>query len=113
MSRHRCQKCNGPTWKIASYNSKTGARGLFWECRDCKHCEDVPKRVRKPKPDAVDALIAKIEAEGLGWSLDHTGCLIEARVWKWPSVVGRYRPAGVEPLAVMLQKAYENYQQIP
>jgi len=29
----------------------------------------------------VDDIIADLEARGLGWSLDHTGRLIEARVW--------------------------------
>lgn len=53
----------------------------------------------------VDDLISELEARGLGWSLDNTGRLIEARVWDWPEVVGRYRPHTVEPLADMLAKA--------
>ena len=53
----------------------------------------------------VDALIGELESRGLGWSLDHTGGLIEARVWNWPDVVGRYRPDGVEPLARMLARS--------
>lgn len=53
----------------------------------------------------ADVLIADLEARGLGWSLDHTGNLIEARVWDWPHVIGRYRPATVEPLEKMLCEA--------
>ena len=53
----------------------------------------------------VDDLIAELEVRGLGWSLDNTGRLIEARVWDWPNVVGRYRPNTVEPLAKMLAEA--------
>lgn len=53
----------------------------------------------------VDDLIQDLEARGLGWSLDNTGRLIEARVWDWPDVVGRYRPHKVEPLAEMLATA--------
>ena len=56
-------------------------------------------------PPTIDRLIAELESRGLGWSLDHTGHIIEARVWKWPNVIGRYRPAVVEPLANMLSKA--------
>ncbi len=53
----------------------------------------------------VDDIIANLELRGLGWSLDHTGRLIEARVWDWPHVIGRYRPHTVEPLAKMLATA--------
>ena len=53
----------------------------------------------------ADEIIEKLEALGLGWSLDHIGHLIEARVWDWPDVVGRYRPKKVEPLADMLMGA--------
>ena len=53
----------------------------------------------------ADELIAGLEEAGLGWSLDHTGRLIEARVWDWPDVIGRYRPNAVEPLATMLRGA--------
>jgi hypothetical protein len=56
----------------------------------------------------VDLIVADLESRGLGWSLDHTGNLIEARIWRWPYVVGRYRPAKVLPLEVMLSKAYDN-----
>ena len=54
-----------------------------------------------PNPSA-DEIIQDLESRGLGWSLDHTGNLIEARIWKWPNVIGRYRPNTVEPLAQML-----------
>jgi hypothetical protein len=53
----------------------------------------------------ADELIQWLEARGFGWSLDHTGHLIEARIWDWPIVVGRYRPTKVEPLANMLRGA--------
>jgi hypothetical protein len=54
----------------------------------------------------VDEIIADLESRGLCWSLDHIGQLIEARVWDWPNkIIGRYRPATVEPLAKMLAAA--------
>jgi hypothetical protein len=53
----------------------------------------------------ADDIIADLESRGLGWSLDHTGTIIEARVWDWPTVIARYRPATVEPLAKMLATA--------
>jgi len=53
----------------------------------------------------VDEIIADLESRGLGWSLDNTGRLIEARVWDWPTVIGRYRPHTTEPLAKMLAAA--------
>ena len=53
----------------------------------------------------VDDIIETLEKHQLGWSLDHTGNLIEARIWDWPNVVGRYRPNTVEPLVHMLQTA--------
>jgi len=59
-----------------------------------------PKREFRATPDD---LIQILESRGLGWSLDHN--LIEARVWDWPNVIGRYRPNTVIPLAEMLAKA--------
>ena len=56
----------------------------------------------------VDDLIKELEGMGLGWSLDHTANLIEARVWYWPSVIGRYRPSKVEPIAEMLRAAMKD-----
>ena len=53
----------------------------------------------------VDALIEDLESRGLGFSLDNAGRLIEARVWDWPYVIGRYRPNSTEPLAKMLAEA--------
>lgn len=53
----------------------------------------------------VDRLVVDLEKRKLGWSLDHTGNLIEARIWDWPMVIGRYRPASVEPLHEMLLAA--------
>ena len=55
----------------------------------------------------ADDLISWLEARGYGWSLDHTGRLIEARIWDWPFVIGRYRPNSVEPLADMLRGAIQ------
>jgi hypothetical protein len=57
-----------------------------------------------------DYLITKCEALGLGWSLDHTGGMIEARVWDWPWVKGRHRPQNLEPLAKMLWSALADAQ---
>ena len=54
---------------------------------------------------SADSLVCWIEKRGYGWSLDHTGRLIEARIWDWPNVIGRYRPNTVEPLADMLRGA--------
>ena len=56
---------------------------------------------------SADEIIAVIEAHGLGWTIEHTARLIEARIWNWPYVLGRYRPAKTEPLAEMLTKALE------
>ncbi len=53
----------------------------------------------------IDELIAELESRGLGWDIGHTGRLIEARVWDWPYVIGRYRPYKTEPAAAMLAKA--------
>jgi hypothetical protein len=53
----------------------------------------------------ADELVSGLEGLNLGWSLDSTGRLIEARVWNWPYVIGRYRPDSVEPLAMMLRGA--------
>lgn len=61
--------------------------------------------VERPASATVDELVQALEARGLGWSLDNTGRLVEARVWDWPNVIGRYRPDAVEPLAKMLAKA--------
>ena len=54
---------------------------------------------------SADDLIADTESRGLGWSLDRTGRLIEARIWDWPTVIGRYRPEETEPLAQVLSEA--------
>ena len=56
-------------------------------------------------------IISQLEALDLGWSLDYIGRLREARIWKWPYVIGRYRspnPAIREPLADMLMKAVKD-----
>ena len=53
----------------------------------------------------VDDIIADLESRGLGWSIEHIGGVIEARVGKWRHIIARYRPATVEPLAKMLATA--------
>lgn len=55
-----------------------------------------------------DYMVGKVENLGLQWSLDHTGNLIEARIWAWPFVIGRYRPQTLQPLAQMLWAALQN-----
>lgn len=102
--RHRCEKCSGICERWTGYNNKLNVRLKFWKCRDCKHEEDILPKKRKV-PVTADAILAKLEAIGLGWSLDHCGCLIEARIWNWPAVIGRYRPAKTEPLVDMLMAA--------
>jgi hypothetical protein len=54
---------------------------------------------------SADDLICLLEKRGYGWSLGHTGRMIEARIWDWPNIIGRYRPNSVEPLADMLRGA--------
>ena len=64
------------------------------------------KKAKKIKSvAAIDHLIADLESRGLGWTLDHTGCILEARVWDWPNVIGRYRPDKIESLSKMLANA--------
>ena len=68
-------------------------------------CESPALALAPGSAPSADEIISTLEKHHLGWSLDHTGHLIEARVWVWPTVVGRYRPARVEPLADMLKAA--------
>lgn len=63
------------------------------------------KGITQDEVPSADDLIADIESRGLGWSLDHTGRLIDARIWDWPTVIGRYRSEKTEPLAKMLSEA--------
>lgn len=65
------------------------------------------KQFRDEMPISIhpDRIIQFCEQRGFGWSLDHTGRMIEARIWDWPYCIGRYRPDRVEPLADMLWKA--------
>ena len=59
-----------------------------------------------PRKDVTaDDIIADLESRGLYWSLDCIPNMIEARIWDWPHVIGRYRPAKTEPLAKMLAAA--------
>ena len=53
----------------------------------------------------ADEIIAHLESQGIEWDISHTGRLIECRIWRWPYVVGRYRPSKIEPLADMLRGA--------
>jgi hypothetical protein len=62
---------------------------------------------RDGNSDNVDRLVKELESRGLGWDLGNQGRLIEARVWDWPYVIGRYRPAKVEPLSKMLATAMQ------
>lgn len=66
-----------------------------------------------PKDLTADEIIQVLEGAGYGWSLDHTGHMVEARIWNWPWVVGRYRPGQVEPLADMLRAAISNIGKEP
>jgi hypothetical protein len=58
-----------------------------------------------PANATAEQIIAELEADGFGWDISHTGRLRECRIWKWPTVVGRYRPQQAEPLASMLRGA--------
>lgn len=57
------------------------------------------------KTRSADDLVAKLESEGLGWDVGRAGPLIEARVWRWPYVIGRYRPKEMKSLYEMLSCA--------
>lgn len=54
---------------------------------------------------SADLLIFEIELIGLQWDVGNTGINIEARIWNWPDVIGRYRPNKTEDLHMMLKKA--------
>ena len=99
--RHLCNDC-GCEFTDEDYPDPAG-RG----CPDCSGHDFDDEVVAKSKA-TVDDLIAILKKRGLGWSLDHTDRLIEARVWDWPNVIGRYRPRMVEPLAVMLRAAMDD-----
>lgn len=90
------------TWSEGG-NQKSHSKSHFaFQCRYCL--------VLTPEEPATEAdeLINWLEERGYGWSLDHTERMIEARIWEWPHVVGRYRPAAVMPLAEMLRNAMRN-----
>ena len=53
----------------------------------------------------AEQIIEELEADGFGWDIGHTGRLRECRIWRWPTVIGRYRPEKPEPLADMLRGA--------
>jgi hypothetical protein len=55
--------------------------------------------------ETIDAMVAELESRGLGWDVGNTGRMIEARIWKWPYVIARYRPHKLEPIKKMLDMA--------
>ena len=57
---------------------------------------------------SADQIIFVLEGAGLQWDIGHTGGNLEARVWDWPNVIGRYRPTELIPIGDMLWKACEN-----
>ena len=56
----------------------------------------------------IDELTTFLELKGFDWDVGHTGRLREARVWSWPSVIGRYRPTENEPPSHMLAMAMKD-----
>ena len=62
-------------------------------------------RTQSMTTPSADDIIADLESRGLVWKLDRTGCTIEASVRGWPTVIARYEPDTVEPLAKMLATA--------
>lgn len=73
--------------------------------KDAVTLEELRDKPDSPEHDRVDTLIHILETRGLGWSLDHTGGLIEVRIWDWPYAIARYRPKQLEPLHHMLAQA--------
>jgi hypothetical protein len=91
-----CTRCGSYAINPAIHGRTKGA--------DLDLCDVCYWRKRAEVSEA-DAIIADLEMEGLGWDVGNDGSLIEARIWEWPGVFGSYRPASVEPLAVMLRGA--------
>ena len=60
------------------------------------------------KEPTFDELTAFLDALKIEWDAGHTGRLREARVWSWPSVIGRYRPTENEPPSHMLAMAMKD-----
>lgn len=54
-----------------------------------------------PQNATAEQIIEELEADNYGWDIGHTGALRECRIWRWPTVFGRYRPNQAEPLADM------------
>lgn len=54
---------------------------------------------------SADELVQWLEVRGFGWSLSNTERLIEARVWEWPTAIGKYLPSKTESLADMMRAA--------
>jgi hypothetical protein len=86
-----------------------------WECAVEMAARAEYERDVAACADMVDLLVKDLESRGLGWDIGNQGRLIEARVWDWPYVVGRYRPNEIEPLAKMLSKAMQevDWQKYP
>jgi hypothetical protein len=102
--------------KILASSDKTPCTACVFYMKDsggyCGNTDaECDRRVRTDGCDVIfkkkeaDAIIADLEVKGLGWDVGNAGRLIEARIWQWPYVVGRYRPERVEPLAAMLRGA--------
>jgi hypothetical protein len=90
--------------KLASRGCLESSCSSF--CHPAERCSLTGSGICDALRDAsADGLICWLEKRGYGWSLDHTGRMIEARIWDWPVVIGRYRPNAVEPLADMLRGA--------
>ena len=65
---------------------------------------------RPPSSNSVDALIAEVERNGLGWDIGNTGALRECRIWRWPNVVGRYRFEAGESLFDVMRYALADHE---
>lgn len=61
----------------------------------------------KPVKPTADQLIERLERLGYDWDIGYTSRLRECRIWRWPSVVGRYRPGEIKSLADMLMGAMD------
>lgn len=53
----------------------------------------------------MNNLTKYLESKGYQWDVGYTGINREARVWKWPEVIGRYRADEHESPTEMLVKA--------
>jgi len=111
VSRFKCKECGHISDTSMGYVCEEccgGVEVVTVQIKPCKDCGcPVNAKINRTKPTA-DELVARLEELGLDWDLGHNRRLIEARVWRWPDVIGRYRPSAVEPLADMLMKAMDD-----